>query len=84
MTQTLRGLERDGLILRRVQSAVPPRVEYELTEMGQNVIPLLRELCHWAERNARSRDQARRRFDAAAKDRMELRGSAGPRDPLSS
>ena len=48
LTQTLRGLERDGLIRREVHQTVPAHVEYELTAMGESVIPLLRNLCHWA------------------------------------
>jgi DNA-binding HxlR family transcriptional regulator len=63
LTQTLRGLERDGLIRREVHQAVPAHVEYELTAMGESVIPLLRNLCHWAKANAKTRDDARRRFD---------------------
>ena len=63
LTQTLRGLERDGLIRRHVHNVVPAHVEYELTAMGNGVIPLLRELCHWAKANARSRDESRHRFD---------------------
>ena len=64
LTQTLRGLERDGLIERRVGSAVPARVEYELTGMGGSVIPLLRDLCRWAKAHGPARDAARTRFDA--------------------
>jgi DNA-binding HxlR family transcriptional regulator len=63
LTETLRGLERDGLIHRRVQNVIPPHVEYELTQMGESVIPLLRNLCHWAKAHAETRDSARRRFD---------------------
>src|SRR5437588_12913949 len=63
LTQTLRGLERDGLIARRVGSAVPARVEYELTGMGRSVIPLLRDLCRWAKAHSPARDAARNRFD---------------------
>jgi DNA-binding HxlR family transcriptional regulator len=66
LTQTLRGLERDGLILRNVHSVLPPRVEYDLTDMGKSVIPVLRDLCLWAEKNAKARDEARRRFDEAS------------------
>jgi DNA-binding HxlR family transcriptional regulator len=66
MTQTLRGLERDGLIRRNVRNVIPPHVEYELTSMGHSVIPLLRELCHWAKANAKQRDQSRRRFDVSS------------------
>src|SRR5579864_4001534 len=64
LTQTLRGLERDGLIERRVGSVVPARVEYELTGMGESVIPLLRDLCRWAKAHSEARDTARKRFDA--------------------
>ena len=41
LTQSLRGLEEDGLIERKVYPVVPPKVEYSLTEMGQNFIPVL-------------------------------------------
>lgn len=67
LTQTLRGLERDGLILREVRNVLPPHVEYGLTQMGAGVIPLLSNLCLWAEANAKNRDEARRRFDQAQK-----------------
>jgi DNA-binding HxlR family transcriptional regulator len=63
LTQTLRGMERDGLISRKVYRVVPPRVEYQLTEMGSSVIPPLRNLCHWAKAHAQTRDRARREFD---------------------
>ena len=67
LTQTLRGLERDGLISRHVRNAVPAHVEYEMTTMGNSVIPLLRNLCVWAEDNSSKRDEARRRFDSSRK-----------------
>jgi DNA-binding HxlR family transcriptional regulator len=66
LTQTLRSMERDGLILRHVYPVVPPRVEYELTEMGRSVLKPLRDLCHWAQANVAKRDAARRRYDAPA------------------
>lgn len=65
LTQTLRGLERDGIITRKVRAVLPPHVEYELTRMGGSVIPLLKDLCQWAESNAILRDEARRQFDQA-------------------
>jgi len=46
LTQTVRGLERDRLIERRIFSVAPARVEYKRSRMGQSGIPLLRELCH--------------------------------------
>jgi len=67
LTQTLRGLERDGLVRRKVHNIIPPHVEYELTPMGQSVIPLLRNLCVWAEAHAKIRDDARNRFDQSRK-----------------
>lgn len=65
LTQTLRGLERDGLITRDVRNAVPAHVVYELTSMGSSIIPLLRNLCRWAEDHSAKRDEARRRFDSS-------------------
>jgi DNA-binding HxlR family transcriptional regulator len=64
LTQTLRSMERDGLIERTVFPAVPPRVEYRLTNMGLTVLAPLRELCHWAKAHRGTRDAARRKFDA--------------------
>src|SRR5262245_11183012 len=63
LTQTLRSMERDGLIERTVFAAVPPRVEYGLTDMGRSLLAPLRELCLWARANSGARDAARRRFD---------------------
>jgi DNA-binding HxlR family transcriptional regulator len=64
LTQTLRGMERDGLISRKVYASFPPGVEYQLTDMGTSVIEPLRTLCHWAQAHAEERDRARREFDA--------------------
>ena len=63
LTQTLRGMERDGLVKRTVYPVVPPRVEYQLTEMGASLVKPLRELCHWAEAHVKERDRARGEFD---------------------
>ena len=65
LTQTLRSMERDGLIERAVFPVVPPRVEYRLAEMGRSVLVPLSELCRWAKANSAKRDAARRRFDGA-------------------
>lgn len=65
LTETLRGLERDGLIERKVYAVVPPRVEYSLTEMGRSVLQPLADLCHWAKAHVAQRDSARKRFDSA-------------------
>ena len=47
LTQQLRELETDGLILRHVYPVVPPKVEYELTDFGQTVLPILDAMCAW-------------------------------------
>jgi len=51
LTQTLRSLERDGLVLRKVHPVVPPKVEYSLTRLGRTLIDPLRILCRWSERH---------------------------------
>lgn len=49
LTQTLRGLERDGLITRTVYPVVPPRVEYALTDLGSSLRDVVGALERWAE-----------------------------------
>ena len=51
LTQQLKELERDGLLVRTVYPVVPPRVEYELTEMGHEVFPILEQMHEWAVKN---------------------------------
>lgn len=51
LTQTLRSLERDGLVQRKVYPVVPPRVEYSLTRLGRTLIEPLRTLCRWSEKH---------------------------------
>jgi DNA-binding HxlR family transcriptional regulator len=51
LTLTLRGLESDGLVTRTVYPTVPPKVEYELTNIGQSLILPLKTLLEWAESN---------------------------------
>jgi DNA-binding HxlR family transcriptional regulator len=74
LTQTLRSLERDGLVDRRVYPVVPPKVEYSLSRLGRTLIEPLRALCRWSEKHlpelqanrARARAQAARDQSAAA------------------
>ena len=51
LTSTLRGLEADGLVSRKVYPEVPPRVEYSLTDRAQSLMPLLHQLMDWAYHN---------------------------------
>lgn len=48
LTQTLRGLERDGLVTRTVRAAVPPRVDYALTDLGRSLLGVISGLQSWA------------------------------------
>ena len=49
LAQQLRDLERDGLIIRTVYPVVPPKVEYNLSELGKTIIPVLNSMCNWGE-----------------------------------
>ena len=61
LTQTLRVLERDGLVRREIYPVIPPRVEYELTELGQNLAGLLSQIRSWAEEHVSDIKDARAR-----------------------
>ena len=63
LTQTLRGLERDGLIGRTVHAEVPPRVDYELTILGLSLLDLVRALSSWAETHIGDVQSARVAYD---------------------
>jgi DNA-binding HxlR family transcriptional regulator len=52
LTQTLRALERDGLVTRTVYAEVPPRVEYSLTDLGRSLITPIDAVRAWADQNA--------------------------------
>jgi DNA-binding HxlR family transcriptional regulator len=63
LTQTLRSMERDGLVKRTVYAEVPPRVEYALTPLGQTLRDSLGLLRIWAEENVGSIIAAQKRYD---------------------
>lgn len=67
LTLTLRGLERDGLVKRTAFPTIPPKVEYELTELGQSLIKPLKNLANWAQVNRPIVEAARTRFDTNSK-----------------
>nr|WP_203735342.1 helix-turn-helix domain-containing protein [Actinoplanes durhamensis] len=64
LTQTLRGLERDGLLSRTVHPVVPPRVDYALTSLGQSLYALVEGLEKWAEAHIDDVQAARVAYDA--------------------
>jgi DNA-binding HxlR family transcriptional regulator len=66
LTQTLRAMERDGLVARRVHAEVPPRVEYALTPLGATLAPPLKALGSWSVTHGKRVDEARGRFDERA------------------
>lgn len=51
LTVTLRSLESDGLVTRKLFPEIPPRVEYELTELGRSLLPHIESLSEWASKN---------------------------------
>ncbi|MFD0686778.1 winged helix-turn-helix transcriptional regulator [Actinomadura fibrosa] len=65
LTQTLRAMERDGLLTRRVYAEVPPRVEYALTPLGLSLQRPIEAIAEWAEENVEAVVSARDRHDAA-------------------
>ncbi|MBO2463337.1 winged helix-turn-helix transcriptional regulator [Actinomadura violacea] len=65
LTQRLRQLERDGLIVRTYHPEVPPRVEYEISELGRSLAPLFAHLAEWAAANLDRVDRARHDYDDA-------------------
>jgi DNA-binding HxlR family transcriptional regulator len=65
LTQTLRALERDGLVTRTVTAQVPVRVDYELTSIGRDLLPVLAAVKSWSERHIETVLTARGAYDAA-------------------
>lgn len=63
LTQTLRGLERDGLLTRTVTPSVPVRVDYELTPLGLSLLKTICQLKDWAEAHMPEVDRAREEYD---------------------
>jgi DNA-binding HxlR family transcriptional regulator len=64
LTLTLRNLERDGLVSRTVTPTIPPRVDYELTELGHSLLEPVTALSQWALENVEAIHKAHALFDA--------------------
>jgi DNA-binding HxlR family transcriptional regulator len=69
LTQSLRLLERDGLVRREVFASVPPHVEYSLTPLGRSLSGRIAPIREWAYENMGDIQEARRDFDAMRRDR---------------
>ena len=79
LTQTLRGLERDGLIARMVFPEVPPRVEYTITPLGQTLAGLLGALRGWSEAHMDEVLQAQSAYDKAEQGALKPEAANGVR-----
>jgi DNA-binding HxlR family transcriptional regulator len=66
LTVTLRQLERDGLVRRTVYPLVPPRVDYELTPLGETLLDTIQSLVTWTEKHQDAIAAARAAYDARA------------------
>lgn len=64
LTETLRKLERDGLVTRTVYPTNPPSVDYTLTPLGQTLVPIIGELVKWAKTNSEEIRLSREQYDA--------------------
>jgi len=63
LTVTLRNLERDGLVSREIFPEIPPRVEYELTSLGDSLLEPLQSVLNWVNRHSEQVRKAQTRFD---------------------
>ncbi len=64
LTQRLRQLERDGLLTRTYHAEVPPRVEYEISDLGRSLAPLFATLADWSTENLPKVEEARSAYDS--------------------
>lgn len=77
LTQTLRQMERDGLVVRTVHPVIPPRVEYRLTDLGFTLAEAFCGVWVWAETNLGHIEAARAKFDALKAGSKAIEGSLG-------
>jgi DNA-binding HxlR family transcriptional regulator len=71
LTQTLRGLERDGLVSRTIYPSVPPRVEYTVTALGKTLVGLLAALRVWSETHIEEVLEAQQNYDNIAQEALK-------------
>jgi DNA-binding HxlR family transcriptional regulator len=78
LTQTLRSLENDGIVMRKIYRVVPPMVEYSLTPLGRSLIEPLEAICRWAEKHLPELEAARARSQKAKHGRAIRLGAIHP------
>jgi DNA-binding HxlR family transcriptional regulator len=61
LTTTVRNLEADGFISRKMYAEIPPKVEYRLTPLGASLLPLIKDMVSWADNNLRTIQRNRAR-----------------------
>ncbi len=69
LTQRLRQMERDGLVIRTQYAEIPPRVEYEITELGKSLAPVFATLVRWSGEHLDHVHDARADYDASSRPR---------------
>ncbi|TGX83384.1 transcriptional regulator [Palleniella muris] len=67
LSETLKTLEADGLVTRKVYPTVPPKVEYSLTDIGHSLVPIIQELTEWALKNMEAIMNNREKFEKTGK-----------------
>jgi DNA-binding HxlR family transcriptional regulator len=72
LTERLRQLERDGLIARTYHREIPPRVEYEITALGQTLVPVFQTLTQWSEEHLDDVRAAQRDYDRERRGTSEV------------
>lgn len=72
LSGTLRTLEADGLVSRKIYPIVPPKVEYRLTDIGQSLVPFIVQLTEWAQTNMKSIVKHRKRFESENRNEAKL------------
>jgi len=77
LTTTLRGLERDGFVTRTVTPSIPPRVDYELTDLGRDLLVPVSALGKWAIHNRERVEAARQAYDGSPPTLLPAHMNAG-------
>jgi DNA-binding HxlR family transcriptional regulator len=71
LTVTLKSLESDGLIVRQFYPEIPPRVEYELSELGKSLVPHIQQLSGWGQQHMETILENRRQFESKQQEKMK-------------